>query len=228
MQSPDNGVTMRVLRSLALALIAVAAPITRAAAQTCQGTAAFQDGRAVARIDGKFNSIVNDVGASLGYGVPRSFYGDISIDRSQVAGSGLPTTGFGADLGYQIHLSDTPFQLCPSVLWHYAAVDGLRSTTYGFGGSLGYRVGISDWFALVPAAGVNWMTATTTGFVVGASSSSSGSSETQTGTNVFMTIGLVFNRTLTINPGVIVPSQSGAKSIYTVGISINWANAVPR
>jgi hypothetical protein len=209
-------------------LIALSAPISRGAAQTCLGTAAFQDGRAVARVDDKFNSIVNDVGASLGYGIPRSFYGDISIDRSTPAGSGLPTTGFGAGLGYQVHLSDTPFQLCPSVLWHYAAVDGVRTTTYGFGGSVGYRVGISDWLALVPAAGLSWMSARSTGFVVGVSSSSSGSSETLTGTDVFMTLGLVFNRALTINPGVIVPSQSGSKSIYTIGVSINWANAVPR
>jgi hypothetical protein len=219
---------MRALRTLTLVLVALATPLSRGGAQTCQGSAAFQDGRAVARVDDKFNSIVNDVGASLAYGIPRSFYGGISIDRSTPAGSGLPTTGFGAGLGYQVRLSDTPFQLCPSVLWHYAAVDGVRTTTFGLGGSLGYRVGISDWFALVPAAGLSWMSAKTTGGVTGASGLAPGSSETQTGTDVFMTLGLVFNRALTINPGVIVPSQSRAKSIYTIGVSINWANAVSR
>jgi hypothetical protein len=218
---------MRILRSLALALFALAAPLMRGAAQTCQGTAAFQDGRARVGLDDQYNSNFNDVGAAFAYGVPRSFFGSVSVDEmhssSGSSGDLLPSGGngnvfgFGASLGYQIHLSDTPFQLCPLVMAHFASDLGTSVTAIGFGGSLGYRVGISDWFALVPAAGVNWI-----------STNVSNGGGTVSGSQVLMTLGLVFNRTFTINPGIIVPSQSGTKSIYTIGVSVNWANAVPR
>ncbi len=204
----------------------------RATAQTCNGTAAFQDGRA--RVSDFSTSTIpdfNDVRVSAGYGIPRSFYGDVDFDNTKVSGGGGTETGFGADLGYQIHLSDTPFQVCPSVMWQYESFENAHTNAFGFGGSLGYRVGISDWFALVPAAGIHCgvsETTTVTGTVNISGSPAGSASATQTSSQVFMTLGLVFNRALTINPGVIVPSQNGAKSIYTIGVSINWANAVPR
>jgi hypothetical protein len=213
---------------LALALVALAGPLMRGDAQTCNGTAAFQDGRARVGVLDQHNSDFNDVRISAGYGIPRSFYGDVNFDNTKITGGGGTETGFGADLGYQIHLSDTPFQVCPAVMWQYQTFENAHTNAFGFGGSLGYRVGISDWFALVPAAGISWMSATTSVSGINVSGAGSSASATQTSTDVFMAIGLVFNRAVTVNPGIIIPSQSGAKSIYTIGISINWANAVPR
>jgi hypothetical protein len=219
---------MRILRSLALALLALAAPLMRGDAQTCQGTAAFQDGRARVGVLDQYNSDFNDVRVSAGYGIPRSFYGNVNFEDMQVGHGGGTGTGFGADLGYQIHLSDTPFQVCPLVLWQHTSMDNSHTDVLGFGGSLGYRVEISDWFSVVPAAGVRWLSATEKADGVDAGGSPSSLSITQTSDEVFMTLGLVFNKTFTISPGVVVPSMSGAKSVYTLGVSINWANAVPR
>ncbi len=210
---------MRAIRPLALVLIALAVPLSRGAAQTCQGTAAFQDGRWRAGAFSHENTTVNDVGAGLAYGVPRSFYGAVSVDKLQAANG----TGVGAAVGYQIHLSDTPFQVCPEVSAHYVSSDGTNTTEYRFGGNLGYRFGISDWFTLVPAAGVRWLSVTATSDrVTTAGPGTSGVAATGSGSEVNMEMGLVFHRSFTIVPGLLIPSQNGTKSIFTIGVSINW------
>jgi hypothetical protein len=224
---------MRFLRSLALALVALAAPLMRGDAQTCQGMSAFQDGRVRAAVGDQHNDDFNTVTAGLAYGVPRSVYVGIDFVDSHVSNAGAAVTGStstGASVyaGYQIHLSDTPFQLCPSVMWQYLSTTNQHATAIGVGGSLGYRVEISDWFALVPAAGLRWMSTNMTEPVSTPGFGGTSASFTQTNTDVSMEIGLVFNKTFTILPGILIPSQSGAKSIYTIGVSINWANAVPR
>ncbi len=222
---------MRILRSLALALVALAAPLMRGAAQTCQGTSAFQDGRARIGVLDQHNSDFNDFRASAGYGIPRSFYGNVNYEATQISHGGGTEDGFGVDVGYQIHLSDTPFQVCPLAMWQHTSMDNAHTDVVGFGGSLGYRVEISDWFAVVPAVGVRWMSATTTAPAIlgpGGNNATTSASATQSSTDVFMAIGLVFNKEFTISPGIIVPSQSGTKSIYTIGVSVNWGNAVPR
>jgi hypothetical protein len=226
---------MRVTRLLALAIVALVAPLSRGSAQTCQGTAAFQDGRARVGVDDQYNSDFNDGRASFAYGAPRSFYGGVSIDGLQVNHAVNSMFGVGANLGYQIHLSDTPFQFCPEIWGHYAAGKGSNAQSQvAFGGSLGYRVGVSDWLTLVPAAGIWWISTSTADMIVTALAPSSGPSATSaerdngTSSQVLMTLGLVFNKAFTISPSVFVPSQTGAKVIYAIGVSINWANAVSR
>jgi hypothetical protein len=203
---------MRVIRQLAVVLIVLVFPLARGVAQTCQGIAAFQDGRARVGVDYQDNSDFNDFRASAAYGIPHSWYAGISADELQVGHGGASATGFGASVGYQIHLSDTPFQFCPAVLGHYASGGGSNTSEFGGGGSAGYRVGISDWFELVPAVGVRWMWENT-----------SNGGGNRSSDDVFLVMGLVFNKTFTINPGFDVPSQNGAKTIYTIGVSINWA-----
>jgi len=225
---------MRILRSLALALAALAAPLMRGAAQTCQGMSAFQDGRARVGVDDQYNSDFNDVRGAFVYGVPRSFYGGLSVDQLQVGHGGPSMTGIAAKLGYQIHLSDTPFQVCPEVWGRFTSGSDTTRFQFAFGASVGYRVEISDWFSVVPAAGL-WSIRTYWGAENGYNGASKfGSlppfpgSQQGTTSQVSMEMGLVFNKAFTISPGILVPSQSGAKSIYTIGVSINWANAVPR
>jgi hypothetical protein len=219
---------MRATRLLTVGLIVLATPLSRSAAQTCEGTAAFQDGRMRASAFYQNNSQINDVGAELAFGIPRSFYGAITLDQRRFPDAAVGVSpgftpigggaylGGGVALGHQIHLSDTPFQFCPAVSWHFAQNSAnQRISDVGFGGSLGYRVPISDWFTLVPAAGVQWLAA-------------SGNGPNQSYDNVFMVMGLVFNRSLTIEPGLVVPSPNGSKSYFTIGVAINWANAVSR
>ncbi len=203
---------MRVIRRLAVVLIVLVVPFTRGAAQTCQGIAAFQDGRARVGAGYQHNGDFDDVQASAAYGVPHSFYAGISIDELQLGHGGPSSTGFGASVGYQIHLSDTPFQFCPSVTGHYASEGGVNTSEFGVGGSAGYRVGITRRLEVVPAVGYRWT-----------SSNTSGGGGNTSFNDVFMVLGFVFNKTFTIDPGLDVPSQNGAKAIYTIGVSINWA-----
>jgi hypothetical protein len=214
---------------LALALVALAAPFSRGAAQTCHGSAAFQDGRWRGGAFAQDNSNVSDIGASLAYGIPRSFYGEISYDKLQDAHGGPSATGTGLAVGYQIHLSDTPFQFCPEASVHFSSTTPVNLVEYGFGGSLGYRVGISDWFTLVPAAGIRWLTVRGTSDVVTAAGAGTAQAVAPgSSSEVNMEIGLVFNKSFSIVPGLLIPSQAGTNSIFTIGVSINWANAVSR
>jgi hypothetical protein len=225
---------MRTGRLLTAVIVALGIPLSRGAAQTCQGTAEFQDGRWRAGAFEHDNNSVSDYGGALAFGVPRSFYGEISYDKLQDAHEGPSATGPGLSVGYQIHLSDTPFQVCPELTAHFWSGDG-TPVKYGVGGSLGYRFGINHWFTVVPAAGIRWMTATTlTGINVLTVGQPAGAGPTSTGASqaivlgssseVHMELGLVFHRTFTIVPGLLVPSQNGTSSIFTLGVSINWPN----
>ena len=222
---------MRILRSLALALVGLVAPFSRGAAQTCQGTAAFQDGRLRAGVFAHENRDVNDAGVSLAYGRPRSLYGEVSFDRLQASQGISAASGGGLAIGYQLHLSDTPFQFCPEAMAHYSSSDGINTLEYGLGGNFGYRIGMSDWFTLVPATGIRWFTATGMSDQLNVLSPGGGTTPAfarGSGGEVRLEIGLVFNRSFTVVPGLLVPSQKGTKSIFTLGASINWANAVSR
>ena len=222
---------MRAMQSLTLALIALAAPVSRAATQTCQGTAAFHDGKARLGIDAQYHNDFNDERASFAYGAPRSFYGGVSVDGLKVNHAVNSMYGVGANLGYQINISDTPFQFCPEVWGHFAAGTGYDAQSQAaLGGSLGYRAGVSEWLTLVPAAGIWWISTSTARDLVNATSApssgpSAASAEWDNGTSsqVFMTLGLIFNKTFTINPGLLIPSQKPVRTIYTLGVSFNWA-----
>jgi hypothetical protein len=223
---------MRAVRLLTVVIVALGVPLSRGVAQTCQGTAAFQDGKWRAGAFVHDNDNASDIGAGLAFGIPRSFYGEISYDKLQYAHDGPSATGPGLAVGYQIHISDTPFQFCPEATVHFSSTTPANTVEYGFGGSLGYRFGINDWFTVVPAAGIRWLTVTTpTGTSVVLTPTSTGGSQPVilgSGSEVHMEIGLVFHRTFTIVPGLLVPSQNGTKSIFTLGVSINWPNDVNR
>lgn len=224
---------MRTGRLLTAVIVALGIPLSRGAAQTCQGTAAFQDGRFRAGVNDEYNSDFNDVRGTLEYGIPKSFFGGLSVGESVVNHGGPSGTGVDANLGYQFHLSDTPFQICPLLTGHYDAIDGVTTTQVGFGGSLGYRFGINHWFTLVPAAGAMWTSTSVSSRYVNLVQPNPGNpnppqSSAVGGNQIFMVMGLVFNNVFTINPGLLVPSYSGAKAIYTIGVSINWFDPVSR
>jgi len=222
---------MRAVRLLTVATVALTVSASRGVAQTCQGTAAFQDGRWRAGAFAHENNTVNDIGAGLAYGVPRSVYGELSVDKLQDPHGSASATGPRLAVGYQLHISDTPFQFCPEVSAQYYSANGggLSTVEYSFGGNLGYRFGVSDWFTLVPAAGIRWFTVNDTedkGDVLTPGGTAVPASPLLvpqgSGSEVSMEMGLVFNRSFTIVPGLLIPSRNGTKSIFTLGVSINW------
>jgi hypothetical protein len=223
---------MRAIRLLALVFLALAVPLSRGTAQTCQGMAAFQDGRMRAGVDDQASGDFNGVRSTLEYGRPNSIYGGISLDGLNVGRPDRSTSGgVGLNLGYQIQINGTPFQFCPVASWQSSVSGGADTNQGAFGGGLGYRLRISDWFTVVPAAGV-WFISTRTfpnssvlDVVEPAPGPSTTGSKADNGASnqIFLTTGLVLKRAFTINPGIIFPSQSGAKRIYTLGVSINWA-----
>lgn len=220
---------MRAIRLLALASLVLAVPLSCAAAQTCQGMAAFQAGRWRAGVNDQASGDFNEARTTFEYGLPKSVFGGISIEALRVNQPGSNSVGIDVNLGYQIQIGGTPFQFCPAVSWRDESFDG--GTNQGaFGGALGYRLGISDWLAVVPAAGF-WFIATHShgGGVLLVSDPSAGpygansTLDSRASHQIFLTMGLVLKKAFTISPGLIVPSQSGLKPIYTLGVSMNWA-----
>jgi hypothetical protein len=227
---------MRATRLLALASLVLAVPLSRAAAQTCQGMAAFQDGRWRAGADDQASREFNGVRGTLEFGLPQSIYGGIDFSGLNVSRPGRATSGgVGANFGYQIRMGDSPFQFCPAASWAWSTGDD-QTEQGALGATIGYSLKVSNWFAVVPAAGA-WLIATRSwsNFHVlevmdPARGPSAVTSPDDNGTSgqAFVTVGLVFWKSLTVNPGLIIPSQGGAKPVYTLGVSMNWAAPVRR
>jgi hypothetical protein len=228
---------MRTTRLLVLGFVALVAPLARSGAQTCQGMAAFQDGRWRAGVDDQASGEFNGVRGTLEFGLPQSIYGGIDFSGLNVSHPGRATSGgAGANLGYQIRIGDSPFQFCPAASWAWSTGDPDQTEQGALGASIGYSLKVSNWFAVVPAAGA-WLIATRswpTSHVLEVMDPARGpSAVTSPGDNgtsgqAFVTVGLVFWKSLTINPGLIIPSQGGAKPVYTLGVSMNWSKPVSR
>lgn len=222
---------MRISRLLTLASLALAAPVSRGAAQTCQGMSAFQDGRWRAGADDQASREFNGVRGTIEFGLPQSIYGGIDFSGLNVSRPGRATSGgAGANLGYQVRMGNSPFQFCPTASWAWSIGD-YQTEQGAIGASIGYSLKVSNWFAVVPAAGA-WLIATRSwpafnvlNVIDPARGPSAVVSPEDNGTSgqAFVTAGLVFWKSLTINPGLIIPSQGVAKPVYTLGVSMNWA-----
>ena len=207
---------MRIHRLLAFLSVAALAPLSRGGAQTCQGTAQFREGKARLDVDYQRSDDLEYYRAGVAYGVQGSFFGGVSVDETQLRHGGASITGFGGSLGYQFHWVGTPFQVCPLVSVNYTSGNGANITSVGFGGSLGYRIEVQPGFDLVPAAGIRWMSNSTS------SSGSSSSVGSISSSELFMDFGMVFHRVWSVVPGVLFPSPASAKTRWTFGLAYNW------
>lgn len=202
---------MRIHRLVAFLSVAVLVPCSSALAQTCVGTASFADGPN--RIGGEYQFNDNFSTWTAGYsrGADKSWYGGVSVDGTQISHGGSSSTGFGAMLGYQFPIADSPLQFCPAATAHYTSGGGYNTTAFGLDGNLGYRIAASDNFALVPSVGLRWV-----------SMNASGGGGSATETNIVIALGLVVNKTWTFIPGVFIPSQTGGKTSTMIGVKWNW------
>lgn len=207
---------MRCIRPLTVAVLAALAPLSRGAGQTCQGTAEFREGKARAGIEYQHSSDLDYYRESVAYGVHDSFFGDVGADQTHLSQGGASLTGIGGSLGYQLHWTATPFQVCPLVTLEHASGNGGSTTSVGFGGSLGYHIFLQPGFRLVPAAGVRWISTD----VVRNSGSQSGG--TTSGTETFLDFGMVLNHVWTFVPGVLFPSPASAKTRWTFELTYNF------
>jgi hypothetical protein len=125
--------------------------------------ASFADGSN--RIGGEyqFNDNFSTWTAGWAHGATKSWYGGLSVDGTQISHGGSSSTGFGGMLGYQFPIADSPLEFCPAATAHYQSGGGYNTTAFGLDGSLGYRITASDNLALVPAAGLRWVSMNTSG-----------------------------------------------------------------
>lgn len=207
---------MRFIRLFTLAMLAALAPLSRGAAQTCQGTAEFREGKARVGVEYQHSSDLAYYREGVAYGVHDSFFGGVSADQTQPSHGGTTMNGFGGSLGYQFHWAATPFQVCPLVTLEYASGGGGSGTSVGFGGSLGYHVFIQPGFRLVPAAGIRWISTSAS------NSSTNVCCGSSSGTEVFMNFGMVLNRVWSAVPGVLFPSPASAKTRWTFTLAYNF------
>ncbi len=194
---------MRISKLIAIAGLVAVVPFAQAAAQTCNGTASFANGPMQVSGSWAHSDVVDAFGVGGAYGEDKSWFAGINVGSSKPKGGKSETT-YGGTLGWQIAMSDSPAQFCPMVGYSQSSAAGSKGV-FDIGASVGYPIKGSDTMDWVPSVGAMYM-------------STSGSSTT----NINLALGLVFNKNLSLVPGFTIPTQSGAKSMISVGLGYNW------
>ena len=203
-----------------LALLAVVR--SPAMAQTCAGLASYSRGPIQVAGHGAVATGgvgVYQVGASAGYGRPKSVFADVNIARTSADGA-EGYLSYGADLGYQI--STALVQICPTAAYTVSDLpDGFgfnnTSHTATMGMSMGMALGLSR-LQIVPTGGISLQ------YVRDKSEDDAGNSGTQSDAYgvAEIGVGLVFN-SISIRPEVAIPvGLTGADPALGLTIGINF------
>ena len=196
-------------RSLVVSLALLAIVRSPAVAQTCMGLASYSTGRMQVSGNGSFTNGANMFGASLGYGLPASAFGNATLSTTSYDAANASSLGIGANVGYQLALGKAAqVQLCPVAGFELgmgpddnaAGINGSsRSATVGF--SLGTTMGASPRMKIIPAAGL--------GLVYGKVKLQDTAGLTTESSDTYgmahLNLGFVFNQNIAVRPSVAIP-----------------------
>jgi hypothetical protein len=191
----------------ALGLVAGIANTTNA--QVCQGTAPFSAGS-------------TRIGAGMQFTDGAKAYVHTQFDDLDAGSNGVSLQG-----GYSIAMNTSrSVQLCPLVGFAYQSgpdfdtgfgtvSSSLRA--FAFGGSIGTTVAMSPTMDFVPFGGALYEMDHFSSSLGGVSSS--GDDNT---TVIQLGGGFVFNKVFTIQPSVLIPTESGSKPTYGISFGYNF------
>jgi hypothetical protein len=109
---PQVGTIMR--RSLLVFLVLLGITRAPAQAQTCLGLAPFSSSAVQVTGEGAFTQSSNGVSAGLGYGLPASLFGGVTVGTRSFEAFDGSSVDLGAAAGYQISVARAAgFELCP-------------------------------------------------------------------------------------------------------------------
>jgi hypothetical protein len=213
---------------LGIAALGLVAGIANAtAAQVCQGTAPFSAGSARVGAGMQFTDGAKAYGGGLAFGSSNSLFGSADVVRTQFDDVDASANGFNLLGGYSIAMNTSrTVQLCPIVGFAYQSGPDFDTgfgtvsgsvRAFAFGGSMGTTVPMSPTFDLVPFGGASYEMDHFSSTIGGVS----GSSDHNT-TIVQLGAGLVFNKVVTVQPSVAIPTESGAKPTYGISFAFNF------
>jgi hypothetical protein len=196
-------------RSLVVSLALLAIVRAPAVAQTCMGLASYSTGRMQVSGNGSLTDGANTFGASLGYGLPGSAFGNATLSTTSYDAADASSLGIGANVGYQLALGKAAqIQLCPVAGFELgmgpddntAGIDASsRSANVGF--SLGTTMSASPRMRIVPAAGL--------GLAYGKVKLEDNAGNVTEASNTYgmahLNLGFVFNQNIAVRPSVAIP-----------------------
>jgi len=215
-------------RTALVALACVALPASSLSAQTCVGSASFSAGHVRLGAGLGTNDGAKSYGVNLAAGASSGVYawGGLSrIEYSDVDGSGK-AVGLGG--GYAINLNRSrTVQFCPEAGYRRVSEPDIQYAGYTittsarevfYGGSFGGAVAIAPLLDVVPFAGAYYASTRVTQTLVIDSRS-----ETQNYGEFDVGAGFVINKSLTLQPSVVIPfGVSGAEATFDIGFAYNF------
>ena len=205
-------------RSLVVTLALLAIVRSAAVAQTCMGMASYTSGPVQVAGHGSFTDGANRFGASVGYGLPSSVFGNVGIATTSWDGADA-SLDFGGEVGYQMQVSKV--QVCPVASLAFGnGPDGAGFNMSTRSASLGLAIGTSlgtSRMQIIPTAGLAVENLKATIEDTGTGISGSGS-DTHGIAN--LGVGLVFNN-ISVRPSVEIPvGLTGADA--TLGLTVGF------
>jgi hypothetical protein len=205
-------------RSLVVALALLAIVRAPAVAQTCMGMASYSTGPVQVAGHGSFADGANQFGATVGYGIARSVFGNVGIATTSWDGADA-SLNFGGQVGYQMQMSKA--QICPVASLSLGnGPDGAGFNTSTRAATVGLAIGTAfgtSRMQIVPTAGIGVENLHANVEDTGSGISASGS-DTHGIAN--LGVGLIFNN-ISVRPNVVIPvGLDGADP--TVGLTVGF------
>ena len=204
-----------------------------ASGQVCTGFASFAEGPYQVFGSATFNDNAKSFGGGFAFGGAGPF-GQVSIGTSSFDELDGSSFNFGGGAGYQFSLDQRGlFFLCPTgsvgftsgpndidVFGDGSLVVDLSETDLVFGLSAGAVASRSGQTQIVPVASLAFVSAT---FKLSDDVSGDSDSDTETFGLASLGLGFVFNRVVTVRPGVALPfGLEGAATTFGVSLSVNF------
>jgi len=221
-----------------LAVLALSGGAAAADAQSCLGIASFAAGPI--RAEGSFTSGdgANLLGAGLAAGKARGPFAGVGINRIDVEESDESVTGFGLHAGWELELGTarpttaTRWSLCPIARFQQyresfsdpdfdldadVTVRGLSA-----GLALGTTIASSPNFALAPFGSLSLLRLSVDTEGLGEEFDDL-LSDSETGGELDLGLGLIFNRMLTVRPMVMIPlGFEDSDAQFGISVHINF------
>lgn len=196
----------------------VALSSAAAHAQTCQGYTPFSVAPLRVTGDLTFGDHATSYGASFGAGQSQpGLFGGVSVAGTKLDGVDESAKSFGFFGGLSVPVKSIPgLEFCPVADFTHINYPGdFSGNNFTIGGALGRTLVASPTVNVVPFADLRLLHASISASGGGSASDNSG--------QLGLGAGIVFSKTVTLRPVVVIPiAQDGASTLFAVSIGWNF------
>jgi hypothetical protein len=216
-------------RSLVLSLAVLAIVRSPAVAQTCMGLASFSTAPMQVTGGAQISNLSTTFGATAGYGMPSSVYGNVGVATTSHDGFDGSTLGLGLRAGYQMEVGKSrQVQVCPNASFGLgigpnddaAGIhQSTRSATVGV--NVGTVLAPNPRMMVVPSVGLAYAYGKVR-------------AENDAGTTLFeisdryalaqLGVGIVLNQNISLRPNVDIPlGLDGGEPTFGLTVGYNFS-----